>query len=44
MQEIEDMKVTLLFKNRYSKYLRKQVLPPTTMMANLEQWFDCFKV
>ena len=37
IQEIEDMKVTSVFKNRYSKYLRKQVLPPATMKANLEQ-------
>jgi len=44
IQEIEDMKVTSVFKNRYSKYLRKQVLPAATMEANLEQWFNCFKV
>ena len=41
--EINDLKNTRVFKQRYDKYLRKEIRPPHTMRNMLDDWFDAFK-
>ena len=41
--EINDLKNTRVFKQRYDKYLRKEIRPPHVMCAMLDDWFDAFK-
>jgi hypothetical protein len=43
-QEIADLKGTKLFWDRYSKYLRKDIREPQTMIQMLDDWFCKYKV
>ena len=42
--EIQDMKSTRTFRERYAKYLRKQLRPPEVIRQNLDVWFNRWKV
>jgi hypothetical protein len=41
--DIAYMKSTKMFRQRYDKYLRKEIRPPHSLRAKLDDWFDCFK-
>jgi hypothetical protein len=41
--DIAYMKSTKTFRKRYDKYLRKEIRPPNSMRAKLDEWFDRFK-
>ena len=41
--EIAKLKSTKVFKQRYDKYLRKEIRPPNVMCGMLDDWFDQFK-
>jgi len=41
--EINDMKNTRIFKQRYDKYLRKEIRPAHIICNMLDDWFDSFK-
>ena len=43
-EEIDDLKTTRQFRDRYGKYIRKQLWPPQTIVQNLDTWFCHFKV
>ena len=42
--EIADLKASRVFQDRYSKYLRKQLYPPQTIVQNLDDWFCKYKL
>jgi len=42
-EEISDLKTTKLWRQRYGKYLQKEIRPPATMRAMLDDWFDRYK-
>lgn len=42
--EIEQMRRTGEFHNRFQKYLRKVILDPVTILHNLDLWWDKYKV
>jgi len=42
--EIGDLLGTKVFRDRYSKYLRKSLHPPQTIVHNLDAWFCRYKV
>jgi len=42
-EEIADLKATRLFRQRYGKYLRKEIRPPHIMRTMLDQWFVRYK-
>ena len=44
IQEIAALKTTKNFRDRYSKYLRKKLHHPNTMIQNLDDWFCNYKV
>jgi len=41
--DISEMKGTRLFRQRYDKYLRKEIRSPNVMRAMLECWFNRYK-
>jgi hypothetical protein len=41
--EIAEMKNTRLFRQRYDKYLRKEIRHPNTMQSMLDNWFSRYK-
>jgi len=41
--DIEDLNGTPLFRQRYSKYLRKEIRSPDVMRVMLEAWFNKYK-
>ena len=41
--EIEEMKNTPVFRDRYAKYLRKVILAKQTIIAELELWWNRYK-
>jgi hypothetical protein len=43
-QDIADLQGTKLFRDRYAKYLRKELLGPETMRQKLDDWFCKYKV
>jgi len=42
-EDIRDLRGTKAFRQRYDKYLRKEIRPPTIMCGMLDDWFDRFK-
>jgi hypothetical protein len=42
--DIALLRGTKIFRQRYSKYIRKVIRPPTTMVQKLDDWFVQFKV
>jgi len=43
-EEISELKASKLFRERYSKYLRKVIHQPETTQQNLDDWFCKYKV
>lgn len=43
-EDIADLKAGKLFRDRYSKYLRKTIQEPQTIQQNLDDWFNRYKV
>jgi len=41
--DIQDLKGSKLFRQRYDKYLRKEIRPPNVLCSMLDDWFDRFK-
>ena len=41
--EITDLKSTKIFRQRYAKYLRKEIRPPMVLRQMLDDWFDTYK-
>ena len=42
-EDIADLKVSKLFRQRYGKYLRKVIRPPNIIGSMLDDWFDQYK-
>jgi len=42
-EDIADLKASRLFRQRYHKYLRKEIRPPNVMCSMLDDWFDQFQ-
>ena len=43
-KEIADLRRTKYFRDRYSKYLRKKLREPNTMIQRIDDWFCKYKV
>jgi len=43
-EDIADLKATKTFRNRYGKYLRKEIRQTNTICDRIDQWFIRFKV
>mgnify|MGYP007080245424 CR=1 FL=1 len=41
--DIQDLRSTKYFKQRYDKYLRKEIRPPHIVCSMLDDWFDRYK-
>jgi hypothetical protein len=41
--DISELKATKAFRQRYDRYLRKEIRPPHTLRAMLDDWFDRYK-
>jgi hypothetical protein len=42
--KIQSLEESKQFKDQYSKYLRKRLNPPATMIKNLDTWYSKYKV
>ena len=42
-EEVREMRGTKAFRQRYDRYLRKEIRPPHIMCGMLDDWFDRFK-
>jgi len=42
-EEIQELRATKAFRQRYDRYLRKEIRPPHMMCSMLDDWFDRFK-
>jgi len=42
-EEIVELRATKVFKQRYDRYLRKEIRPPHVLCSMLDDWFNRFK-